>query len=152
MIEEARVSFEVAKLLKEKGFDKSILAKDIISKYATESRNCCGYSMVRIDVGELLHPYYHESICFDSETDILAPTQQMVMRWLREVHNLYISIDCRCDKAGIYFCFDIFRFTEKQYDFLYCSGPNEFDYDAPVDYTYEEATEAAIKYALKNLI
>ncbi len=65
MITEDYVSFEVAKLLKEKGFDDF----------------AC-------------HSYYYKNGDIEDETrydgDFGRPTLQMAMKWLREVHHLHI--------------------------------------------------------------
>ena len=76
MIAEDYVSFEVAKLLKEKGFDW-----ECISYYVDDEPHDIKYSFL----GETNSTW--ESRCCS------APTHQMVMEWLREVHNLHIVID-----------------------------------------------------------
>lgn len=122
MITEDYVSFETAKLLKEKGFD-----------------------------GECLNSYL-DGVLFDAsfnkEGFVNAPTLQMAMKWLREVHNLHCNVD---------------------YDFVlgwYCQITSlkktvEYDYEEMKHYhpdkdngfsSPEEAYEEAIKYTLENLI
>ena len=70
-IQEDYVSFETAKLLKEKGFDEecyTCYVIDEIQHYDYKSRN-----------SELI-------------TGIIsAPTLQMAMKWLREKHNIHIT-------------------------------------------------------------
>lgn len=72
-------------------------------------------------------------------------TQQMAMRWLREIHNLSIEPYAAAYRYG---------FTISKADTGSCIGNentlNIHDYDEIE--TYEEACEAAIKYCLKNLI
>ena len=69
MISEDYVSFETAKLLKEKGFDEEC--------YLHYSSN-----------GKTQHWNYQ------SPTDgIAAPTLQMAMKWLRKVHNIDIWVE-----------------------------------------------------------
>lgn len=65
MITEDYVSFETAKLLKEKGF--------------------------RCDT---LHYYYDKDgdLLFSSYDEFAAPTLQMAIKWLRETHNYHICI------------------------------------------------------------
>ena len=67
MIKDAYVSFEVAKLLKEKGF-----AEPLVNYYYTTKGKRVGYLM--------------------SEEQYLCPTHQMACAWLREVHNLFILV------------------------------------------------------------
>lgn len=66
-----------------------------------------------------------------------APTLQMAMKWLREVHNIDISVTPD-RKAG----YSVLMFKDKRLPF-----------DTLDSYsTYEQACEAAIKYCLENLI
>ena len=70
MIQEAYCSFEVAKLLKEKGFNEHSAAS-----YDLE--------------GKLL-----EGSAYWNKTPVwyASPTHQMAMKWLREVHHIAINI------------------------------------------------------------
>lgn len=69
MITEDYVSFETAKLLKEKGFDGEV--------QPVSSKN-------------IYEPYKGRLIGNIPEHAIIAPTFQMAMKWLREVHNKII--------------------------------------------------------------
>ena len=82
MITEDYVSFETAKLLKEKGFDW--LESPFYSEQDRDKwkQNAC-YS--------IQNPYYNENIPFDKPTlYVTAPhvSHQMAMKWLREVHKV----------------------------------------------------------------
>ena len=125
-ISEDYVSFETAKLLKEKGFDEPCLM-------------CYTYD-------EKLGNYGHYNSYKNSEVfSLTAPTLQMVMKWLREKHNLVIQIE-------------LIDFLEHGEVWLYCiterktikqlTGRDE-DF---TEHSYEEACEEAIKYCLENLI
>lgn len=119
------VSFETAKLLKEKGFnwntDKQFNSDKIVADYDITDRS--------------RHP----------ERYLDAPTLAMVMKWLREVHHIFIDID-----------YDSHEFGDKPYFTLMtnmdtCSYYSEKN--LPLNRaTYEEMAEAAIKYCLENLI
>lgn len=74
MITEDYVSFETAKLLKEKGFD--------------EPCNKCWY----IETKDIEDVYNGKNSDLASEF-ISAPTLQMTMKWLREKFNVLIVID-----------------------------------------------------------
>lgn len=104
MITEDFVSFETAKLLKEK--------------------NC---------------PDFGYSCICDSEGN-KAQTQSIIMKWLREVHNIDI-FPWKIGK-GIYSC-AIFNSNTGQD----LSSNKDFPSEK-----YEETVEAAIKYSLENLI
>lgn len=120
MIEEAYVSFETAKRLKEKGFDEPCLMC-----YTSD---------------EKLGNYGHYKSYKNSDVfSLTAPTVQMAMRWLREIHNLQIQIAPITSKHNDW-TFGIDRdFSPLTIDLL-CFP------------TYEEACEAAIKYCLEDLI
>ena len=121
MVTEDYVSFETAKLLKEKGFDEP-----------------CVYV------------YRHDGSEDTDKEDIACqkPTLQMVMKWLREVHNLFIQI-CIIPHTTI-------TIEQKYYFFTIRKNRRTlaFRTDFPSEYyfTYEEACEEAIKYCLENLI
>lgn len=119
MIQEDYVSFETAKLLKEKGFD--------------ESTNC-QYPVGGIHIGEVSE-YNITDRSRNPENYIPAPTLQMAMKWLREVHNITI---------GITFSLDIITYEiQKDEKFITAIGSSR---------PYEDMVEEAIKYCLENLI
>lgn len=125
MEKEQYVSFEVAKLLKEKGFDEE-----------------CHHVYEGEDI-EWANILYGEDVLSNSNDVISAPTQQMAMRWLREDKNIFIEISTSIDLNGRYHysCFIL----DKECKYLR-KGYTDFDW------TYEDAVEAALKYCLKNLI
>lgn len=130
-ITEDYVSFETAKLLKEKGFDEE-----------------CGCFYNNVDCGapglEVDGQLYYKNSALDDE-EYATPTLQMAMKWLREVHHIFIDID-----------YDPHEFGDKPY-FTLITNMGTYDYykgkHLPVNRaTYEEMAEAAIKYCLENLI
>lgn len=133
MITEDYVSFEVAKLLKEKGFNEP-----------------CFY-------------YYKDGVLMFSpilkgrnlyQTDTYsAPTLQMAMKYLREVHHLYIDVGFGNDYKGEFlYMGDIYDLTKGAIHAEYEPIIEADDYLSTNPKTYEEACEAAIKYCLENLI
>jgi hypothetical protein len=128
MITEDFVSFETAKLLKEKGFDEPcskcwyLGLKNL--EDVTNGRN------------SNLSPFF-----------ISAPTLQMAMKWLREVHKIHIVIgytfkaDANLTKEYVSYCYQAENANTS------ISYVENVWYD-----TYEEACEAAIRYCLENLI
>ena len=118
MITEDYVSFETAKLLKEKGFnwntDKQYNLDKIVSEYNITDRS--------------RYP----------ERYLDAPTIQMAMKWLREVHKIFISIQQHIDMSYVWYSYED-------------GAPKGCDRESHNN-TYEEACEEAIKYCLKNLI
>ena len=120
MFTEDYISFEIAKLLKEKGFDEKTFT------YYEDGMLCHGdwFEWNRSPLGH-----------------ISAPTHQMAMKWLREVHNIAVVIVPS-------------MFWGKYNVSIYKKGndyPIGFDGDSLIS-SYEEACEAAIKYCLTNLI
>ena len=132
MITEDYVSFETAKLMKEKGFnwntDKQFNLDKIVGDYNITDRS--------------RHP----------ERYLDAPTLQMAMRWLREVHNKIIvpgiSLDDRTSSTINHYIAGIWYIPE--------NNGGAFCYTSPTPYngysSFEEACEAGIKYCLENLI
>lgn len=121
MIQEEYVSFETAKLLKEKGFNEPTLGNYYIDGRFEES--------CRVNWNEHF------------KTPISAPTQQMAMRWLREIFKLYISTVTYITKdKSIVWGYQI------------CNNTHLFKNVDCAYNTYEEAAEEAIKYCLENLI
>ena len=121
MIKEDYVSFEIAKLLKEKGFDECPLYR----------YDDCGQIWVQGGYDKTIKWHFP------------APTLQMTMKWLREVHNIVCNIDIESRNFYYYSIFIIRSSIEAQY---------QLTSQKPYFETYEEACEAAIKYCLENLI
>ena len=135
-IEEDYVTFETAKLLREKGFNEST--------YNT---------YYQFDDGAVYMHHYNFSLP-NSENDKnewSCPTLQMTLKWLREIHQIYISVECCYDKS-VFYTFDIFRIKDNHYEFIGCSGPDEETDDWSVDYSYEKAENRAIDYCLMHLL
>lgn len=122
MIEEAYVSFETAKLLKEKGFDNISLIM-----YKENGEVCINPKSV---VSWRLKYWYP---CL---------TLQMAMKWLREVHNIAINIGWG----------EIFEDKFQWWCIILNQKDGNILRESEYYSTYEEACEAAIKYCLENLI
>lgn len=119
IITEDYISFETAKLLNDKGFNEPTLAyaygNDMINYYSKPRIT----DVINIQVGR-----------------IPMPTLQMARKWLREVHNIDISI--------------IPLRSQKEY--LPRIESDTISHDAIPCRKYEEACEVAIKYCLEKLI
>lgn len=128
MIREDYCDFETSRLLKEKGFNEAVLFTINEEGFQQYPKN-------------LEFEYLHNSEIPDDE--YACPTLQMAMKWLREMHRLYINIwadpkDVESNDFDIIFRAQVYNGTSNY-------GTHEFS-------TYEEAAEAAIKYCLENLI
>ena len=129
MIAEDYVSFETAKLLKEKGFDVYVTSfYDVDGKFSIKESD------------------WNWNIGFRYS----APTIHMAMKWLREVQGLNVYVrtvwedDEVHDWKPVVVGYD--WFVESSLDNAYLKMSKE-----PF-LTYEEACEAAIKHCLENLI
>lgn len=131
MIKEAYVSYEVAKLLKEKGFDEP--CRSYFISDSDEYRKCT----VNIT----------SKNCISGQ--ILRPTHQMACAWLREVHGIHVSaIPCAKPQRIIVWQQNIINLKPiKEGGMFLQLEPHRKDYNS-----YEEAVEAALKYVLENLI
>lgn len=130
MITEDYVSFEIAKLLKEKGFDERChMCWDEVTKTMESADECATNS-------ELLATY------------ISSPTLQMVMKWLREVHNFVI--EPYRTACGYLYTISSIPYGSTKYD--NSQAFNGDDEDSGQWSTWEKACEDGIKYCLENLI
>lgn len=157
MITEDYVSFETAKLLKEKGFDcpGKVWYAEYTSQFSGKKYNSLefdDYNRFNGDYKFLFH----------------VPTIQKTMKWLREMYRILVVVDYEyeCDTTPYYF--KIYRLDEngkpeqvaiKGVSYDKDNNPTEHivgyrDYERSKDdfKTYEETCEAAIKYCLENLI
>lgn len=130
MITENYVSSETAELLKEKGFNEECRAFYVKSKE-------CG---IELFPAERSHNYNDNIYPRTS-----APTLQMVMKWLREVHR--IDIEVRTHYLNYLKLNDIRYYSGK-----ILKGSEDVIHTIYAKDTYEEVCEAAIKYCLENLI
>ena len=135
MITEDYCSYEVAKLLKEKGFDEPCLQMwecGPDKKYLFRLQSSCYQNITE-------------------EDSCLAPTHQMTMKWLREVHSLHINLDIHwlhfANLNGWVYLIE--KILDNGVEYIDSKGDEN---DKTFYSTYKEACEAAIKYCLENLI
>lgn len=126
------ISFELAKLLKEKGFDKPI------TNY---------YSGLNLYTDELRFNYNDKTIG-DSPMHkrnaglYSAPTIAEVVCWIYSKYDIWVSILCDVGYDTLF----TYKLYSTKMDSEHCIK-NGDRYDSPT-----EAYEAAIEYVLKNLI
>lgn len=144
MIKEAYVSFEIAKLLKEKGFDE-----DIHTWYKFEDGE-----------SEFIEGYIKISnvdFVANDEDSYSAPTHQMACAWLREKHLIHVYAEHRAffqekKPKKLYYHWMPFVKTLPHCQINKIGFPKDtISLDVYCN-TYEEAVGAALKYALENLI
>ena len=128
MITEDYVSFETSKLLKKRGFDEPCQFL-YFSKYKQE--------------GDFIGNFHAKKNSEINEASYSAPTLQLAMKWLREVHYYNIEIDT----LGM-MELNTLSFRSAV---IYLVNENECYCEHGFG-SYEEACESAIKYCLENLI
>ena len=124
-MEDARITFETAKLAKEKGFDA--LCYDAFNSAGNlYSNGWCEY----IYDNKVEIPF--RSGVLESQ-DILAPTQSLLAKWLREEHNIHLIAYKNINIDG--------------YDWCYITTDGITNINSYK--TYEEAYEIGLQEALK---
>lgn len=123
-MEEKLIKFHTAKLAKEKGFDIET-DKLFVNYYSGNPEPPL------IKWKNVSNEWYKEQLNFIS-TRYYQPTQSLLQKWLREVHNLHIEIS-RTYTTGLY-VYQYFIDTENQL----------FGFQS-----YEEALEKGLEEALK---
>jgi len=102
MIEEDYVSFEIAKLLREKEFDENcILVYNLKNQHLLMADF---YSMGRFVYNSYLNKYNPELIT--------APTLQMVVKYLEEVYRILVVADYEYEYTSTSWYFKIYRLGE----------------------------------------
>lgn len=137
MITEDFVSFETAKLLKEKGFESD----ECVAIYDLGDNNAFIRDSGIFENGPEDYLEFQWGEEWRRFGYYLAPTLQMARKWLIENYNIHIEVR--------YFPMpDIYRYV------IIHSPTTIENIDSHPQYfnTYEEACEAAIKYCLENLI
>ena len=134
MITEDYVSYEVAKLLKEKGFNEPTFTYYNNDGDLMNSCNFCGSYTLG---------------CFnnvkDEKVNCAAPTLQMAMKWLREVHNILLFLLPAQENGKLVYLVEVWTWNEEEgiYESTYAPMPRKEP---------EKAIESALKYVLENLI
>ena len=135
-LREKLISFETAILAKEKGF------KNACDRFVNKDNEY-------IFMPDLLYPNNSE-FSHNSEEDpevvewkelmktlVLAPTQSLLQKWLREVHKISIKID------------DYYTNSRVRFDYNVCELGSQEDNPVGIFETYEGALEIGLQTALK---
>ena len=147
MITEDYVSFETAKLLKEKGFENDAI------------------SCINVFKG---HIYKIQDRIINVDDDVTIPTTQMTIKWLEETYHILVVVDYIYEFTDTSWVYKIYRLGEngepercavKGVSYDENNNPTEHivgyrDYDVSYkDYaTRKEAEDEGIRYVLENLI
>jgi len=131
MITEDYVSFEIAKLLREKGFNEPCFAY---------------YDLFHDNAGVTLKLYKKFPRNPLNKQYLNVPTLQAAMKWLRKVYNFYVEVYILKHNSNktVEYCITI--------EDLNFPGSNDGFHIIPSYESYEGACDAAIRYCLENLI
>lgn len=137
-ITEDYVSFEVAQLLKEKGFPQ----QEYINTFPYYTQNGNLYFG---DINTVRQRYYAEAI---------APTQSIALKWLRKKYKIVLDIAFEENQGWAFYV--SYLITKEVGDgSTYIVGIQHCvwsdDVQQPYYNEYEEAVEAALDYFLKKL-
>lgn len=126
-MQEQLITFETAKLAKEKGF---ILSHPL---YLYDEN------------GEIINlkrsfDLARQTFILDSKTT-LAPTQSLLQKWLREIHNIHIKIH---SLNGDKFSFEVYFMISKNFPYK-----DKTVYSKVIYKSYELSLEDALQEALK---
>ncbi len=135
MITEDYASFELAKLLKKKGFDIPV-------NYEYH------YKITIPQFHKIKHNFNGIEYRNCSSEWYSAPTLQMTCKWLREIHGYYIQVMMDGWALGGHMGYYVLiQKTDSDFELMLADAVDKVFYE-----TYEEAVEAACLYVLKNLI
>ena len=123
-MEDTRITFETAKLAKEKGFPQEPNRRKVpYYNYKGEFNG---------DVTDFLRKYLREEDTSDVES-VSAPTQSLLAKWLREEHNIHLIAYKNINIDG--------------YDWCYITTDGITNINSYK--TYEDAYEIGLQEALK---
>lgn len=123
-MQEQIISFKTAELAREKGFRNSGKMMGYVTKfYRPSTQTLLSYGRTgRSKISDLIY----------------APTQDLLQKWLREVHNIHITIFSKSQESWMY------RITKKGQSLEEGLYGEDF-------YLYDEAREEALFQSLKLL-
>ncbi len=125
-MKEQLISFETAKLAKEKGFDEGCKKYYSTDKQFHSSKQILTHKSLR-------------------SGGYLISTQSLLQKWQREKHNTYIVVELD-QTSDPKFCFIIRKFYKSKCQWDNLLGNKTF---SDLYYTYEEALEQGLQEALK---
>jgi hypothetical protein len=135
-MEDQLISFETAKLAKEKEFDLKVI-------FYYDSKGLCKDN-VETDYGsDFIYQFQNiNGWAIDEQELYSAPTQSLLQKWLREKHKIIVSINIMSDLSYYSLSVDI---NENKLNLRNQSKNRGFD-------TYELALEDGLQEALKLIV
>lgn len=151
MITEDYVSYEISKLLKEKGFDwrTEFVWYEHLPSSIDWKNNANQKAIDYFYFNETTEHHSYYGNCDKKPSYIngdiySAPTIQMALRWLKETHDFFV-VPIPCLDSGFYFT--IYKRYGKIWKENVYDHTDYENFDEP-----EDAIEAALKYCLTKLI
>ena len=137
---ETYVSLEVARLLKEAGFNWGVYSYYCMDEHAEYYKKLCFYSHGSA-------PGHNDCNSFYGNRTISAPTLEVAQRWLREAKKLCITIQpiFAKTKEGLTI---IIGFSSLIFHINGKIKPAVVDYNGPYEATQEEAIKKALELIL----
>lgn len=129
-MKEAYCSFEIAKLLKQKGFEHNgrVFYNEHGVKYCVDAM---------------------PNSLYDEITDVIAPTLQMACAWLREEKSIAILPEIHTTKnSAEYYWAALICSLKRPFEMIHWVSAISSDANSG----YNDAIESALKYVLKKLI
>ena len=149
MIHDEICTYEVCKLAKDKGFNTHCVPFYALDNFAAEYVDDAGdFYEVDFEKGDLYFNYPIKGSLYKAKM-LSAPTQSLLQRWLREEKEVFVEVHTRPHFATTH------TKTFYVWNIQYCDCKQACRMlQDPQDtfYTYEEALEDALKYALENLV
>lgn len=149
-MEETRITFETAKLAKEKKFDLNVSSffqsnQEIVNEINAAEINSKLYCRSYLPAFKLFH-----NANSNTEQDWYSrPTQGLLQKWLREVHNIdvepYLILMTKNNDVEVEQDFDCKEYTYK----LKHKGISQFVGNAGLKPSYDEAFEVGLQEGLK---
>ena len=151
MIKERYCSYEVARLLKEKGFRENCRycygtavrhnGEDIDEDEEFELKSEGRADEIEYIKGGILHNLYYDNGKSFGKDVYATSTHQMACDWLRKAYNIHIGINPISGKGYNATIYDVADFDD-------CG----IIYSTESFFHVEEVYEAALKYSLENLV
>lgn len=153
MVTEDYVSFEIAKLLKEKGFDGSCFyvwtkTENAVPSLLATANFVEGEMVTNRETLDAVAQYHMNIYGLNNRVEgYLCPSIAMAMKWLRNIYNLHIIIKSVIRTYGATEYYYEVNGTKDHSICVICDIFKDETWD-----TYEQACESAIKYCLEKLI
>lgn len=146
-MKEQLITFETAKLAKEKGFDS-----EVYSYYTKKQRLFNTLEPTYDDGRKMPQGHMVSSMNYNEDDTFSAPTESLLKKWLREVHGIYVNSEHDLNPKGDGILYHtnwgfINASTSESRNTWYRVGGG---YSENEEFkTYEQALEAGLQEALK---